>query len=156
VSAQEAVASARTVEQKLEIIARELDLIASRLGRLPKSKMAPATGVKQLAEDRHLESTDVRRVFEHWVKVMGKRSNAKLTPERRRCIQARLKSEYTVDFLCRSVDGCAQSDFHMARGQHSGGTKHNDLTLIFRNDTTTERFHDMAGPDSDETRRAFL
>lgn len=94
-----------------------------------------------------LESTDVRTVFAHWVDVMGKNpKTTKLTPERRRVVQARLKEGYSVEFICTAVYGCESSDFHMARGEHRGGKRFNDLTLICRNGSTLERFEEMTEP----------
>jgi hypothetical protein len=159
---EEEVAAATTVEAKLELIARELDRMHLKLvyktlapGRIGAARTQPATGVKPLGE-RHLESTDVRKVFHHWCTVMGKRPNTRMTPERRQKIQQRLKSGYTVEYLCRAIDGCASSDFHMNRGRDATGKRFNDLTLIFRNDTKTEEFHDMAGLTGEEKRGAFL
>lgn len=146
-SAEHAVRQATTVEAKLEVIARELDLIALRV---------TADKRKEYPGDRPLESTDVRKVFAHWCKVMEKRPNTRLTTERRRSIQARLKAGYTVEYLCRAIDGCAASDFHMNRGKEATGKRFNDLTLIFRNDTKCEEFNEMAGPSSEEKREAFL
>lgn len=88
-----------------------------------------------------IESTDVRRVYETWVRVMGKvPSTTKLTPERRKHIQARLKDGYSVDFIVKAIHGCAASDFHMARGERRGQKKFNDLTLICRNGSLLEGF----------------
>lgn len=90
--------------------------------------------------ERHLESVDVRRVWEHWCKVMGKRTNAKLTPERRKKIQARLKEGYAVERIMRAIDGCHASDFHMARREYGGSRMFNDLTLICRSGSKLEEF----------------
>jgi hypothetical protein len=159
-SAEQAVRAAASVEAKLEVIARELDRIHLRLRHSGRSGIQErgqqATGVRQLAADRHLESTDVRILFTYWCKTMSKRPNTRLTPERRRCIQGRLKAGYSVEFLKRAIDGCAGSDFHMNRGRDATGKRFNDLTLILRNDTKAEEFHDMAGQDPQEKKEAFL
>lgn len=78
-------------------------------------------------------SDQVGEVFEHWRSAFGMNGNAKLTPERRRKIQARLRDNYTVDRIKRAIDGCASSDFHRSRG-------YTDLTLICRNGSKLEEF----------------
>lgn len=120
------------IETKLDLIHAELDRIAVHLNRTPK-----------VPGDRPMVSTDVRQVFEYWVSIMGKvPSRTKLTPERRRLIQARLRDGYSVEDMNAAIAGCFHSDFHMARGGYRGGTKYNDLTLILRNGSKLEGFRD--------------
>lgn len=76
-------------------------------------------------------------VFGHWQRVLGK-PRAKLSPERRRAIDARLRDGTTVDELKRAIDGCAKSPFHL--GQNDQGKRHDDLTLICRNRSKVEQF----------------
>lgn len=102
------------------------------------------------AADRQLESTDVRAVFEHWKKKMQKHGQVRLTDERRKKIQARLKDGYSVDEIKRAVDGCSQSEFHMARGKYRGCRRYDDLTLILRNGSRLENFRDAADPDAEK------
>ena len=147
---EDQVRNASTLEEKLLIIARGLDRLEQRRVH---SRAQPATGLAQLAEDRHLESVDVRKIFEHWKAKTG--TNARLTPERRRLIQARLKDGYPVNDCLRAIDGCATSDFHMARGEFVGGKKYNDITLIFRNGAKLEWFRDMKSDGQSKT-AAFL
>ena len=119
------------IRSQLEDVGRKLDVVLEN--QRPK----------RIPGDRPVVSTDVRLVYEHWVGVMGKNpKTTKLTPERRRCIQARLKEGYEVADLLLAIDGCKASDFHMARGQWRGGTKYNDLTLILRNGSKLEGFRD--------------
>jgi len=83
-------------------------------------------------------STDVAEIFKHWVSVMGKNSQAKLTDKRRKCIEARLKEKYTVDQIKQAIEGCAKSPHHM--GQNDSGTVYDDLTLICRTGDKLEQF----------------
>lgn len=106
--------------------------------------------------DRPLESTDVRAVFEHWKVKMQKHGRVRLTEERRVKIQARLKDGYSVDDIKRAVDGCANSDFHMARGNYRGQRRYDDLTLILRNGSRLEGFRDNADGDGATDLRKFL
>ena len=67
------------------------------------------------------EGDPVEAVHRHWVGVFG-RPRTKLTPERRRKVQARLRDGYTPDDLCKAVDGCAKSQFHVDGGYTTLGT----------------------------------
>ena len=85
------------------------------------------------------QSDDCRTIFDYWCQVMKKSGNAKLTAERKKLIQARLNDGYTVDQIKQAIDGCAKSDFHMARdGKNT--TVFDDLTLICRNGANLEKF----------------
>lgn len=144
-SLRERVRAVETIEAKLEVLADAIESLRAnrpRFGGAWANDLRPqaATGVKELAEG----AGDVRQVFDHWVKAMKKSQVAKLTPERREKIQTRLKDGYSVEFICRAIDGCAGSDFHMARGEDKGGTRHDDLTLICRNGSKLEWFEAMA------------
>jgi Helix-turn-helix domain len=84
-------------------------------------------------------SPPIKSIFEHWRQTMGK-NGARLTPERRSKIAARLKQGYTADQIKRAIDGCAGSKFH-----RDGG--YNDLTLICRSGAKLESFEAMPVPD---------
>lgn len=89
--------------------------------------------------DREAEQADssVRRVFEAWRAATGK-DPAKLTADRRAKITARLREGYTVDDLVAAVEGVALSPWHM--GENPSGVRYDDLTLVLRDGTHTERF----------------
>ena len=78
----------------------------------------------------------VKVIFDYWCLTMSKSSQTKLTVERRKCINARLKDGYTVDQIKQAIDGCANSSFHM--GKNDNKTIYNDLTLICRNGSKLE------------------
>lgn len=80
----------------------------------------------------------VEAVFEHWRKAMKKPPGAKLNGKRRRAVEARLREGYTVEDLCRAVDGCALSPYHM--GQNDQHKRYDDLELICRDGPRTEGF----------------
>lgn len=104
--------------------------------------------------DRAALSTEVRMVYEFWIYQMQKNpKTTKLTPERRRTIQARLRDGYTTEDMVAAITGCYSSDFHMARGEYRGRTRYNDLTLILRNGSNLEGFRDRKPQD---TTGAFL
>lgn len=81
----------------------------------------------------------IKSIFEHWRETMGK-NGAKLTPERRSKIAARLRQGYTADQIKRAIDGCAGSKFHR-------DGNHDDLTLICRTGSKLESFESMPVPD---------
>jgi DNA-binding transcriptional ArsR family regulator len=84
----------------------------------------------------------VGEVFSHWQGVFGK-YRSRLSPQRRKKIEARLKEGFSVDQLKRAVDGCAGSDFHRDNG-------HVDLTLICRSEEKLEFFLALYEPPEDE------
>lgn len=83
-------------------------------------------------------SSDVNRVFEHWViRHRKNRTTTKLTTKRRSKIQARLKEGYTVAQLKRGVDGILESDFHVEN-------EYTDITVICGDATKLDRFIGLA------------
>lgn len=82
------------------------------------------------------------RVFEHWRRVMRKSASARYSDERREAVEDRLKDGFTPEQLCRAVDGCAASPWHM--GQNDRGKAFNDLELICRDTKRVEGFIEAA------------
>ncbi|HQR32072.1 MAG TPA: DnaA N-terminal domain-containing protein [Blastocatellia bacterium] len=83
-------------------------------------------------------SSQVNEIFDHW-KTRLRHPNAKLTSERRRLVEARLKKDrYTVEQIKQAIDGCSRSVFH--QGGNPQGTVYDDLSLICRDGTHLERF----------------
>ncbi len=59
-------------------------------------------------------SLSVREIFDQWVKVMGKDPRrVKLTSQRRRMVEARLKEGYEVGTLKIAIDGLARTPWNM-------------------------------------------
>lgn len=83
-------------------------------------------------------SSQISEIFEYW-KVCLQHPNAKLTNERRRVVENRLKKDgYTIEQIKQAIDGCSRSVFHQGGNQH--GTIYDDLSLICRDGTHLERF----------------
>lgn len=82
----------------------------------------------------------IEDIFEHWKRVMGK-DRAKLTPGRKRAIQARIKEGYTKEDIQDAIDGCAAIPYNM--GDNPSRKQYNDLTLICRSGEKLEYY--MAG-----------
>jgi len=81
---------------------------------------------------------DVRRLFDHWVFMLGKNpKRVALGPERRKVINRALQL-YDVDVLEMAIEGCAASEWHA--GENDRGTVYQDIELILRNEANVERF----------------
>lgn len=83
-------------------------------------------------------SDDVRRLFDHWVFMLGKNpKRVALGPERRKVITRALQL-YDVDVLEMAIEGCAASEWHA--GENDRGASYQDIELILRNEAHVERF----------------
>lgn len=88
-------------------------------------------------KNTHPPSSDVARIFNHWQSALN-HPTAKLTNERKRKVEARLKEGYSVAQIIEAIDGCASSPFH--RGQNAEGQVWDDLELICRTGSKLEGF----------------
>lgn len=86
-------------------------------------------------------AADVRMVFEHWATVMQTTRSA-LDTKRAGLIASALALGYSTADLCKAIDGCALSPFHM--GVNEKSTKYNGLDLILRNADKIDGFIGMA------------
>ena len=81
---------------------------------------------------------NVRRLFDHWVFMLGKNpKRVALGPERRKVINRALQL-YEVEVLEMAIEGCAASEWHA--GENDRGTTYQDIELILRNEAHIERF----------------
>lgn len=76
-------------------------------------------------------------VFEYWKKVMN-HPQAIFDDKREKLVRARLKAGYTVDQLCKAIDGCKGSPWH--QGQNDRSTVYDDLGLILRDASKVDGF----------------
>jgi len=81
----------------------------------------------------------VLEVFTYWQRVLN-HPQAKLTVERRKKIEARLKEKYSIEQIKSAIDGCRASPFHMGQGSDSDGTVYDDIELICRSGSKLEMF----------------
>lgn len=102
---------------------------------LPINPLPNNTVVKRDSQ----QADDSQQIFEYWCLVMQKNGAAKFTADRKRAVKARLKEGYTIDHIKQAIDGCAKSDWHMARDGRNT-TKYDDLELICRNGSQLEKF----------------
>jgi hypothetical protein len=114
------------------------------------SSANPSSNPSEETSPKGESKNESRDVFEHWLERMGKNGSTRLTAERRRAIEARVREGYSVERIKRAVDGCAGSDFHMGRHEKTRGRPQNDLTLICRNGSKLETFEAMPPPGGGE------
>jgi hypothetical protein len=91
-----------------------------------------------------LPPNEIETVWKHWRKTMA--PAASFSDDRERTIRKALKIA-TVAECVRAINGCATSDFHMARGQYADQAKQTHLSLILRNRENIERFMELASDD---------
>lgn len=82
-------------------------------------------------------SGETATVFAYWQQAMN-HPQAKLDAKRDRAIKARLKDGYTVEQLCKAVDGCKLSPHHM--GKNDTSTVYDDIELICRDGPKVDKF----------------
>lgn len=83
---------------------------------------------------------DIKSVFQHWQRVLGK-DRHRLTQKRRKAVSARLRDGFTVQQLCRAIDGMAHDPFHNPK-PGTGQRAWNDLELVCRDADHVEKFQD--------------
>lgn len=83
------------------------------------------------------ETDPVKRVFEHWKRVMNHPASH-LDAKRRSVIQDRMKEGYSADHLILAIDGCAKSAWHM--GQNDKSKVYDSLDLICRDASKVDGF----------------
>lgn len=104
--------------------------------KLPSSSVEPTTTA---------EGSQIRLVFEHWLAVMRRNpKTTKLDGKRKGKVRARLREGRSVADLCRAIDGCRASSWHM--GDNPEGKRHDDLELICRDAAHVERFTGEVAP----------
>lgn len=84
---------------------------------------------------------DVEIIFEYWQRIMAPK--AAFSDERRRTIQRALLHSSSAE-IKQAIDGCAASDFHMARGEYAGKPRYTGVELILKNRTNVEKFMERA------------
>lgn len=97
----------------------------------------PAALAQRVSQPRGDAGTEVREVFVYWQQARN-HPQAKLDAKREKAIKARLKDGYTVGDLCRAVDGCSASAYHM--GQNQNRAVYDDIELICRDASKVDGF----------------
>lgn len=88
---------------------------------------------------------EVDAVWAHWqacsTKASGKSPRSKLDATRRTKILTRIRDGYSVEDICRGIDGCWSSEHHATNG-------FTDIELICRNSVKLDAFIAKAAPAS--------
>lgn len=92
-----------------------------------------------------VDRDQVDAVFRYWQTARG-HDRAKLDDKRCKAIKARIKDGYTVEDLCRAVDGIARSPHHM--GQNDQRTVYDDIELICRTAANVDKFRKLVEPQA--------
>lgn len=111
------------------------------------AQQPPLPGVPPPQPDGRLKRAQVvRRVFDYWRRVCD-HQQARLSPERARKIQQRLKDGFTEAQLRQAIRGAASSGFH--GGDNERGEKYDDIELICRNTVKLEKFMEYGDGSAD-------
>jgi hypothetical protein len=95
---------------------------------------------KEITTDLSGKPSDVEVVFSYWQEKMN-HPKARLAGKREKAIKNSLK-HYSVEDLKTAIDGCLNSPHHM--GKNDRGEKYDDIELICRDSTKTDRFIELA------------
>src|SRR4051794_17634222 len=111
----------------------------------------------RLRAERESESEkhpEVARALEHWLKALGKNRNTQIGPSSSRAEFMRKvlkRPGYTLAGALEAIDGCAALPYVGPRGRQAtpvagrrNGGRHDDLSVIFRDDETYDRFRSYA------------
>lgn len=105
----------------------------------PNADEAPRDRSEELKARRRAEAEAVRRVWDHFLTTSNRRR--KLTEDRRSKIKVRLRS-YSVEDLCRAIDGAHRNPFYC--GENDRETYYGDIETIFKNDAAVEKHMEWA------------
>lgn len=103
----------------------------------PVDKVKPIVPAKAVTG-----SVEAQAVFAYWQEKRGYQ-RAKLDAKRLKAITSRLKDGYSVEDLCKAIDGIARSPHHM--GENDRRTMYDDIELICRDGPKVDNFMKLAG-----------
>ena len=106
-------------------------------------EFANANSVEPVRLDARRQG-EVSELFAYWQQRCG-HGHAKLTPDRKRKIAARLREGYTPEQIRTAIDGAAQAAF-----VGENGKRYDDLELICRTGSKLEDFIERAGTQRDD------
>lgn len=110
--------------------------IEKRYARIapPNPQIEPEEAPAEDKKDDPRTTEQVKAVFDHWLageQRTGGAERALLTDGRRTVIRARLDDGYTVDDLCKCIDGFHADPFHL--GQNNRQSRYTDITTLLKN-----------------------
>jgi hypothetical protein len=88
--------------------------------------------------------TNIWAVYKHYYHAQHRPMCRRLKPSTKtwRAVAARLRDGWTVEELCKAIDGYHLSPFH--QGQNETGTKYLDLELFMRSEEKVQKGIEMA------------
>lgn len=108
--------------------------------------------LRQLHETREADplAAEMREVLDYWKsKLNHPRASVPLDGKRAGLVRTALRQDFTVDRCKRAIDGCARKPYVGPHGRSETGPKaqrYDDITQIFRDEETRERFESYAEP----------
>lgn len=116
--------------------------ITDSFNLIPDSRF-PQTDTQDAAKASNSKNQEMtNEVFEYWREVMGKNSASKLTKERSKVINDRIKEGYTVEQIKMAIYGCSVTPHNM--GQNENNKRYDGIELICRTGSHVERFANNA------------
>lgn len=109
----------------------------ARQGKKERSLVLEQTTTQEEETIPKSEMSQIREVFKYWQEVF-EHPKALLSKDRVGKIRSRLREDYTIPQLKRSIDGCKASSYHMGDNKH--GKVYDSIGLIFRSAEKVEDF----------------
>jgi hypothetical protein len=135
---------------RADAIENDLRLAERDVTRLRRSVQALEYRLRMEREEEEALNPEVRKALKHWVKVMGKRKSTQVGPGSSRAEFMRkvlARKGYDLAGVLEAIDGCAALPYVGPHGRQAtpvagrrNGGRHDDLSLIFRDDETYDRF----------------
>lgn len=115
--------------------------IGTKVNTLVEAGLRPALdlSVESSCDQPEKAPCPIRTVFDHWAATearTGGMQSPKLTGPRRSKINARLAEGYTVDDLCKAIDGFSIDAFHLGKNQQK--TRYTGIETIFKSGEKVE------------------
>lgn len=97
--------------------------------------------VPLLTPEEAKSTSAVDEVLAHYVEAMAANNReARVTPKRRKLVQARIKEGWTTEELKRAINGLTHSDWHMGRDPKTNGQTWSDLKYCLGSMERVEEF----------------
>jgi hypothetical protein len=101
------------------------------------------------------EAKAIKEVCDYWKRSLNhETAKTPLTGARAKAVRARLRERFTTADLKRAIDGCVRVPYVGANGRKPHGKpreRHDDLSLICRDEETVERFIRYANAEVEPT-----
>jgi hypothetical protein len=138
-------------------LAQDRDLADREVRRLRKEVALVRRELLE-AQEADPKSKEIREVLDYWIDRIGKKRAAQTkTPaggERWLKVRARLRDKFTVADLKLAIDGAMTMPFvgpHGRTAEHAPGcNRHDDISLICRDEVIVQRMIGYAKPKADE------